>query len=87
MAALGFARYDTQEKKLHSREELFDKMCMALAGRAAELYKFDRATTGAQDDLKKVRIFMSLSVCHRQSRVVYSCLPFYRCPFVSLAGR
>ena len=55
-AALGFARYDTQEKRLQSREELFDKMCMALAGRAAELYKFDRATTGAQDDLKKVQL-------------------------------
>ncbi|CAG0921127.1 unnamed protein product [Notodromas monacha] len=52
--ALGFARYDTTEKRLLSKEELFDRMCMALGGRAAELLVFDRATTGAQDDLEKV---------------------------------
>lgn len=55
-AALGFARYDTVEKKLFSKEELFDRMCMALAGRAAELQFFNRSTTGAEDDLKKVLV-------------------------------
>ncbi len=53
-AALGFAQYTPQEKKLYSPEELFDRMCMALGGRAAEAIVFNRITTGAQNDLEKV---------------------------------
>ncbi|XP_066250735.1 mitochondrial inner membrane m-AAA protease component paraplegin isoform X2 [Euwallacea similis] len=52
--ALGFAQYVPKDQKLHSREELFDKMCMALGGRVAEALVFNRITTGAQNDLDKV---------------------------------
>ncbi|XP_055524122.1 paraplegin [Wyeomyia smithii] len=52
--ALGFAQYTPKEQKLYSREQLFDKMCMALGGRAAENITFERITTGAQNDLEKV---------------------------------
>ncbi|XP_035782338.1 paraplegin-like [Anopheles albimanus] len=52
--ALGFAQYTPKEQKLYSREHLFDKMCMALGGRAAENLIFNRITTGAQNDLEKV---------------------------------
>lgn len=34
--------------------QLFDRMCMALGGRAAENLKFGRITTGAENDLQKV---------------------------------
>lgn len=52
--ALGFAQYTPSEQHLYSKEELFDKMCMALGGRAAENLVFKRITTGAQNDLEKV---------------------------------
>ncbi|XP_058834608.1 paraplegin [Topomyia yanbarensis] len=52
--ALGFAQYTPKEQKLYSKEQLFDKMCMALGGRAAENITFNRITTGAQNDLEKV---------------------------------
>ncbi|CAJ0604364.1 unnamed protein product [Cylicocyclus nassatus] len=53
-AALGFAQYSPRDQKLFTKEELFERMCMMLGGRAAENIKFGRITTGAQDDLKKV---------------------------------
>lgn len=34
--------------------QLFDRMCLALGGRAAEAKIFKRITTGAEDDLRKV---------------------------------
>lgn len=52
--ALGFAMYTPKEQKLYSKEQLFDKMCMALGGRAAENITFNKITTGAQNDLEKV---------------------------------
>lgn len=52
--ALGFAQYTTSDQKLYSKEELFDRMCMALGGRAAEAITFNSITTGAQNDLEKV---------------------------------
>lgn len=45
-AALGFAQYMPSDKKLYSREELFEMMCVALGGRAAETVVFNRITTG-----------------------------------------
>lgn len=53
-AALGFAQYSPKDRKLFSQEELFDRMCMMLGGRAAENVVFNRITTGAQNDLEKV---------------------------------
>lgn len=52
--ALGFAQYTPKDQKLYSKEDLLDKMCMALGGRAAEAMVFNRITTGAQNDLEKV---------------------------------
>ncbi|XP_055682914.1 paraplegin [Lutzomyia longipalpis] len=52
--ALGFAQYTPSEQKLFTKEQLFDKMCMALGGRVAEHLIFNRITTGAQNDLEKV---------------------------------
>ncbi|XP_061382333.1 paraplegin isoform X2 [Danaus plexippus] len=52
--ALGFAQYTTSDQKLYSKEELFDRMCMALGGRAAEAITFNSVTSGAQNDLEKV---------------------------------
>nr|XP_050050055.1 paraplegin-like isoform X1 [Dermacentor andersoni] len=53
--ALGFAQYLPSDQKLYSYEQLFQKMCMALGGRVAESVTFNRVSTGAEDDLKKVR--------------------------------
>lgn len=52
--ALGFAQYTPKEQKLYTKENLIDKMCMALGGRAAEALIFNRITSGAQNDLEKV---------------------------------
>ncbi|CAH0684784.1 unnamed protein product [Chilo suppressalis] len=52
--ALGFAQYTTSDQKLYSKEELFDRICMALGGRAAEAIVFNSITSGAQNDLEKV---------------------------------
>lgn len=52
--ALGFAQYTPSEQKLFTKEQLLDKICMALGGRAAENITFNRITTGAQNDLEKV---------------------------------
>uniref|UniRef100_A0A3B5ARL9 Mitochondrial inner membrane m-AAA protease component paraplegin n=1 Tax=Stegastes partitus TaxID=144197 RepID=A0A3B5ARL9_9TELE len=53
-AALGFAQILPRDQYLFTREQLFERMCMALGGRAAEAITFNKVTTGAQDDLRKV---------------------------------
>ena len=53
--ALGYAYYlPTEERYLHTKEELIDMMKVALAGRAAEQIVFGRVTNGAANDLEKV---------------------------------
>jgi spastic paraplegia protein 7 len=51
---LGFAQYLPSDQKLHTKEEIADRMCVALGGRVAEAITFKKVTTGAQDDLKQV---------------------------------
>lgn len=51
---LGFAQFSPRERKILTKDEMFDRMCMLLGGRAAENIIFGRVTTGAEDDLKKV---------------------------------
>lgn len=51
---LGYAQYLPKEQYLYSTEQLYDRMCMTLGGRASEQIFFNRITTGAQDDLQKV---------------------------------
>merc|ERR1712168_1128459 len=51
---LGYAQYLPKEQYLYTTQQLLDRMCMTLGGRAAEQIFFGRITTGAQDDLQKV---------------------------------
>jgi cell division protease FtsH len=53
--ALGYAFYLPEEDRyLHTKEELIDRMIVALSGRAAEEVVFGRVTNGAANDLEKV---------------------------------
>ncbi len=53
--SLGMAYYlPTEERYLHTKEELIDVMKVALGGRAAEEIVFGRVTNGAASDLEKV---------------------------------
>jgi cell division protease FtsH len=53
--ALGYAFYLPEEDRyLHTKEELIDRMVVALSGRAAEEVVFGRVTNGAANDLEKV---------------------------------
>ncbi|KAJ3385491.1 hypothetical protein HDU92_003015 [Lobulomyces angularis] len=51
---LGFAQYSPQDKYLMSKEQILDKMMVAMGGRTAEKLFFNSITSGAQDDLQKV---------------------------------
>jgi AFG3 family protein len=53
-AALGYAQYLTKGKILDLKEELEDRMAMALGGRAVEELVFGRISTGALSDLQQV---------------------------------
>jgi AFG3 family protein len=53
-AALGFAQYLPNENLLATTQQLTDRMCMTLGGRAAEEVMLGKISTGAQNDLEKV---------------------------------
>ncbi|KAM8946776.1 mitochondrial inner membrane m-AAA protease component paraplegin [Pelodytes ibericus] len=53
-AALGFTQILPREQFLYTKEQLCERMCMALGGRVSEAITFNKVTTGAQDDLRKV---------------------------------
>jgi cell division protease FtsH len=54
VAALGYAQYLPKEKYIEREEEMLDRMCMTLGGRAAERVVFNKISTGAQNDLDHV---------------------------------
>ena len=55
VGALGYTmQRPTGDRYLMTRQELENKMCVLLGGRAAETVFFDDISTGAQDDLQKV---------------------------------
>jgi cell division protease FtsH len=55
IGALGYTmQRPTEDRFLMSEQELKNKMCVLLAGRAAEVVFFDEISTGASDDLQKV---------------------------------
>ncbi len=54
VSALGYAQHLPEERDLHSKEALLDRMTMALGGRVAEEIVFGSVTTGAQNDLERV---------------------------------
>jgi len=53
-AALGYAQYLPKEKYLTLKEEIDDRMCMTLGGRAVEDIMFGKVSTGALSDLQQV---------------------------------
>jgi AFG3 family protein len=61
---LGYAQYLPKDQYLYTKEQLFDRMCMTLGGRVSEELFFNRITTGAQDDLKKVTQSAYAQVVH-----------------------
>ncbi|EEZ99702.1 AFG3-like protein 2 [Tribolium castaneum] len=61
---LGYAQYLPKDQYLYTKEQLFDRMCMTLGGRVSEELFFQRITTGAQDDLKKVTQSAYAQVVH-----------------------
>lgn len=65
VAALGYAQYLPKEQFLYQSEQLFDEMCMALGGRAAEEIVFKKISTGALSDLERV------------TKVAYSMISIY----------
>jgi len=52
--SLGAAWYLPEERQLNTTEQIFDEMCAALGGRAAEEIMFHKVSTGALSDLEKV---------------------------------
>lgn len=52
--SLGAAWYLPEERQITTTEQLFDEMCAALGGRAAEEIIFGKISTGALSDLEKV---------------------------------
>ena len=56
IAALGYTiQLPTEDRYLMSRTELLDRLSILLGGRAAEELIFNEISTGAQDDLQKVK--------------------------------
>ena len=54
VGTLGYAQYLPKEEYITRTEQLLDRMCMTLGGRAAESVTFDKISTGAQSDLDQV---------------------------------
>ncbi len=54
IGTLGYAQYLPKEQYLTTTEQLQDRMCMTLGGRAAESVFFGKISTGAQNDLDQV---------------------------------
>ncbi|MEW6469102.1 MAG: ATP-dependent zinc metalloprotease FtsH [Bacteroidota bacterium] len=52
--SLGAAWYLPEERQITTTEQLFDEMCAALGGRAAEEVTFGKVSTGALSDLEKI---------------------------------
>jgi cell division protease FtsH len=52
--SLGAAWYLPEERQLTNKEQIFDEMCAALGGRAAEQIIFGTISTGALSDLEKI---------------------------------
>jgi len=52
--SLGAAWYLPEERQITTTEQLFDEMCSALGGRAAEQIMFGKISTGALSDLEKI---------------------------------
>lgn len=54
IGTLGYAQYLPKEEYITRTEQMLDRMCMTLGGRAAEQIVFGKISTGAQNDLDQV---------------------------------
>ena len=54
IGTLGYAQYLPKEEYITRTEQMLDRMCMTLGGRAAEKIVFDKISTGAQNDLDQI---------------------------------
>jgi len=54
IGTLGYAQYLPKEEHIVRTEQLLDRICMTLGGRAAEKVIFNKISTGAQNDLDQV---------------------------------
>ncbi len=54
VAALGYAQYTPKEQYLYNTDQLIDRLCMTLGGRASEEIFFGKISTGAQSDLQSI---------------------------------
>ena len=54
VGTLGYAQYLPKEQYITTTEQMKDRMCMTLGGRAAEAVTFGRISTGAQNDLDQI---------------------------------
>ncbi len=62
--AMGYVLNATDEDRyLHTKDELYNKICILLGGRAAEEIVFKEITTGAKDDLEKANEIAQKMVC------------------------
>ena len=62
--AMGYVLNSTDEDKyLHTRDDLYNRICTLLGGRAAEEIVFREITTGAKDDLGKANEIAQQMVC------------------------
>ena len=52
--SLGAAWYLPEERQITTKEQIFDELCAALGGRAAEEIVFGSVSTGALSDLEKI---------------------------------
>ena len=90
--ALGFAQYLPEEVSLYSTEQLKDMICMALGGRVSEEIFFNKVTTGASDDIKKVtqiayQIVTNFGMVAALGTVNYEIEEGYQKPFSEKTGR
>jgi spastic paraplegia protein 7 len=49
-----FSQYLPSDRKLYSKEELFDQMCLYFGGRVVESVVFNKFTTKSETDLKRI---------------------------------
>ena len=54
LGTLGYAQYLPKEEYIPRTEQLLDRICMTMGGRAAEKIIFNKISTGAQSDLDQV---------------------------------
>jgi cell division protease FtsH len=54
IGTLGYAQYLPKDSYIEREEQILDRICMTLGGRAAEAVVFDKISTGAQNDLDRV---------------------------------